>query len=156
MAVPHAAARRAARRLAHGDRPGGGVLTGLAASSLSRAQERLLSARADATATNVEQWVQERQDSVVRLAGLVAPLMEQPVELESNLRRTAQARDLFDVLFVAGRFGAESDSPTLLAQRALDPRAPVATTGTLAALEGDVGAARYRNSVAAVAAAAGA
>jgi len=219
-----------------------GVLTGLAARALSRAQEELLSSRADATATNVEHWVQEREDNVVRLAGVVGAQFDDVGEVEATLRRTAQARDIFDVLFVVDtrgvvlastdpvlsfdptgeewfgralvgqtvvsplyregdelrwvvappvrrdgaivgvtladlrveaigalvadlggetaeislvgpdrlliystRFGAQSDGPTLLAQGALDPQMPVVTTGSLAALDGRSGAARYRS-----------
>jgi len=222
-----------------------GILTGLAARALSRAQEELLSARADATATNVEQWVQEREDNVVRLAGVVGAQFDDVEAVEATLRRTAQARDIFDVLFVVDsrgvvlastddalgfdptgeewfgralvgqtvvsplyregdelrwvvaspvrrdgaivgvtladlrveaigalvadlgsetaetaeislvgpdrlliystRFGARSDGQTLLGQGALDPQTPIVTSGSLAALDGRSGAARYRN-----------
>ncbi len=219
-----------------------GALTGLAARALSRAHEELLSTRADATAANVEQWVQEREDDVKRLAGIVGAQFDDPAGIEANLQRTVEVRDILDVLFVVDtrgvvrattdaslsfdpsgeewfgralvgqtvvsplyregdevrwviaspvrtdgaivgvaladlrveaigalvadlgtetaeinlvgpdrlliystRFGARSDGPTLLAQGALDPAAPVATTGTLAALDGRSGAARYRN-----------
>jgi hypothetical protein len=219
-----------------------GILTGLAARALSRAQEELLAARADATATNVEQWVQERQDNVTRLAGVVGAQFDDLGAVEATLQRTARARDIFDVLFVVdsrgvvlastdrgltfdpsgeewfGRalvgqtvisplyregdrvrwvvasparrdgaivgvaladlrvevigalvadlgtdtaeislvgpdqlliystsFGASSDGATLLGQGALDPRAPVGTAGSLAALDGRSGATRYRD-----------
>jgi len=82
-----------------------GAMTVLAARNALTARQALLSSVARATATDVEQWVQERQDNLVRLAGVLVPVVDDPAAMKASLLRVAQVRDVFDVLFVVDTRG---------------------------------------------------